>query len=205
MKANSIEEFFGTLQQATVETWKEHLKTDKYSAHIALNEFYEDIVELVDTLIEDYQGIYGKIDDYKNLLTTEKLGAIEYLQELRELTKEGRSSLLKEDDPELLSDADAILSLIDSTLYKLKELKEAKEVSLMNYLNESLGKPVNEAKEEAYSVAFNDFKDKEGIPITTVVYVPREYAKDFQKYLEKEAGNSVYRAQGYTNDWELED
>ena len=144
MKANSIEEFFGTLQQATVETWKEHLKTDKYSAHIALNDFYEDIVELVDTLIEDYQGIYGKIGDYKNLLTSEKLGAIEYLQELRELTKEGRSSLLKEDDPELLSDADAILSLIDSTLYKLKELKEAKEVSLMNYLNESLGKPVNE-------------------------------------------------------------
>ena len=138
MKAKNIEEFFGTLQQATVEAWKEHLKTDKYSNHIALNEFYEDIVELVDTLIEDYQGIYGKIENYKNLLTSEKLGAIEYLEELRELTKEGRNTLLKEDDPELLSDADAILSLIDSTLYKLKELKEEKSFSLRKYLNNKL-------------------------------------------------------------------
>ena len=43
MKVNSIEEYLGTLQQATVETWKSHLKTDKYSDHKALNEFYDEI------------------------------------------------------------------------------------------------------------------------------------------------------------------
>lgn len=149
MKANNIEEFFGTLQQATVEAWKEHLKTDKYSKHIALNEFYEDIVELVDTLIEDYMGIYGKVSDYKNIMTTEKIGAVEYLESLREMCKEAADDLFDDDDDsELLSDIDNILSLIDSTLYKLKELKESSRMkSLSEYIQESL---LNESKEKYY-------------------------------------------------------
>lgn len=149
MKANNIEEFFGTLQQATVEAWKEHLKTDKYSKHIALNEFYEDIVELVDTLIEDYMGIYGKVSDYKNIMTTEKIGAVEYLESLREMCKEAADDLFDDDDDsELLSDIDNILSLIDSTLYKLKELKENNYLkSLTEYIQESL---LNESKEKYY-------------------------------------------------------
>ena len=133
MKVKNIEEFFGTLQQSTVETWKEHLKTDKYSSHIALNDFYEDIVELVDALIEDYMGKYGKVKDFKNIMTTEKLGAIKYLEELRELVTSGRKELIDEKDTELHSDIDAILSLIDSTLYKLKELDEQK-MSIVDYI-----------------------------------------------------------------------
>jgi hypothetical protein len=138
MKANTIEEFFGTLQQSTVEAWKKHLKTDKYSKHIALNEFYEDIVELVDTLIEDYMGIYGKVEDYKNLMTSEEMSAIEYLKELRDLCKNSSKELFDEDDSELFSDIDNIVSLIDSTLYKLKELDETKLVSLKDFIAESL-------------------------------------------------------------------
>ena len=149
MKAKNIEEFFGTLQQATVEAWKEHLKTDKYSKHIALNDFYEDVVELVDTLIEDYMGIYGKVSDYKNIMTTEKIGAVEYLESLREMCKEAADDLFDEDDDsEILSDIDNILSLIDSTLYKLKELKENNMLkSLSEYIKESL---LNESKEKYY-------------------------------------------------------
>lgn len=152
MKVNSIEEYLGTLQQATVETWKSHLKTDKYSDHKALNEFYEDIVDLVDALIEEYQGIYGKVKDLKNMMTTDKQSAIDYLESLREMTRDGRS-FFKED--ELKSDIDAILSLIDSTIYKLKELKESSQresmKSLSSYLterlNESHSESVNEAEE----------------------------------------------------------
>lgn len=139
MKANTIEEFFGTLQQSTVEAWKSHLKTDKYSSHKALNEFYEDIVDLVDDIIEEYQGINGKIEDYKNIMSTDEQSAIDYLESLKEMVTDGRKRFF-EDVPELQSDADAILSLIDSTLYKLKELKENKGTkSLLDFLNESLG------------------------------------------------------------------
>lgn len=138
MTAKTIEEFFGTLQQMSVEAWKEHLKTDKYSAHMALDEFYKEAPELVDTLIEDYMGIYGKIDNYKNVMTTEKVSAIDYLKNLRVFVSDSREELIDEDDTELWSDIDEILSLIDSTLYKLKELKENKSKSLKDFLLESL-------------------------------------------------------------------
>lgn len=200
MKANNIEEFFGTLQQATVETWKEHLKTDKYSSHIALNDFYEDIVELVDALIEEYMGKYGKVTEFKNIMTSEKLGAIKYLEELRELVTAGREELIDEKDTELHSDIDAILSLISSTLYKLKELKEHKMKNLTDFIKENL----NEAREEIYNVAFIGLDDKEGLPLTVQVHVPREYSKAFEKYLEKEADNSIAHADGLTNDFELD-
>ena len=63
MKANTIEEFFGTLQQSVVEEWRKHLKTSKYSKHMALDEFYTEMPEKVDKLIEDYQGINGKVEE----------------------------------------------------------------------------------------------------------------------------------------------
>ena len=200
MKAKNIEEFFGTLQQATVETWKEHLKTDKYSSHIALNEFYEGIVELVDALIEEYMGKYGKVTEFKNIMTSEKLGAVKYLEELQELVTTGREELIDEKDTELHSDIDAILSLISSTLYKLKELKEHKMKGLADFIKENL----NEAREEIYSVAFIGLDDKDGLPLTVQVHVPREYSKAFEKYLEKEADNSIAHADGLTNDFELD-
>lgn len=130
----SIEELFGTLQQSTVESWRKHLKTDKYSSHMALDEFYKEMPELVDTLIENYMGIYGKLDSYKNILTSDNMDTIEYFKQLKDIVVSGQK-LMKES--ELKSDMDDILSLIDSTLYKLKELAETHK-SLTKFLKESL-------------------------------------------------------------------
>lgn len=138
MTAKTIEEFLGTLQQSSVETWREHLKTNKYSAHMALDEFYKEIPEKVDTLIEDYMGVYGKLDEYKNVMTTEKTEAVDYLKNLRVFVLDSREKLIDKNDTELWSDIDDIVSLIDSTLYKLKELKESSSKSLKDFLLESL-------------------------------------------------------------------
>lgn len=138
MKANTIEEFFGTLQQSVVESWRKHLKTDKYSEHIALNEFYEEMPELVDALIEAWMGINSKVKSYKNIFTEEKMGTIEYLETLNEFVKSGKDDFLDGED-ELESLCDDILAQIDSTLYKIKELKESKKkyMNLKEYLTES--------------------------------------------------------------------
>ena len=56
----TIEQLFGTLQQSVVSTWRKHLRTAKYAKHIALNEFYEDMPEKVDALIEAWMGVNGK-------------------------------------------------------------------------------------------------------------------------------------------------
>ena len=135
MKANNVEEYLGTLQSAMKETWKSHLKTNKYSNHIALNEFYDDVVDLVDDLIEEYQGLHGVVNNLKNILTTDEMDARDYLKELREMTEAGKE-LFEED--ELHSDIDSILSLIDKTLYKLNELTEHKMKNIVDFLNESL-------------------------------------------------------------------
>lgn len=137
----SIEELFGTLQQSIVEEWRKHLKTSKYSKHMALDEFYKEMPELVDTLIEDYIGHVGnKIEDYKNILDASNLNALQYLEELHKICQQGYD-LLPEDAPELKSDLDAIKSKIDTVMYKVRELKES-IIPLKDFLNESL----NEAK-----------------------------------------------------------
>ena len=189
MKAKNIEEFFGTLQQATVETWKEHLKTDKYSSHIALNEFYEGIVELVDALIEEYMGKYGK-SIIKGL---KKMKLKQYLEELQELVTTGRTELIDEKDTELHSDIDAILSLISSTLYKLKELKEHKMKNLSDFIKENLNerivrKSLYECLEDYTTQAVISAWDESGIEFThkelkeALAKLAKEY--DVDKHLD---------------------
>lgn len=131
------EEYFGTLQQSFVEIWKNHLQTGKYAAHKALNEYYDEIIEKVDKLIEDWMGIHGKVKDLTNTITTKFDDPISYLEALKKFAKDGRKELIPEDDTELWSDVDDILGTIDSTMYKLKELKESK-LSLSDYLKEQL-------------------------------------------------------------------
>lgn len=135
----TIEEYFGTLQQSFVEIWKNHLQTDKYSDHKALNEYYDDIVDAVDDLIEAWQGINGKTGELKNTIDTKFDDPVPYLEELKKFTKEGREELINKDDTELWSTIDDILNLIDSTLYQLEELDESVNTSsLSRYLKESL-------------------------------------------------------------------
>lgn len=116
----SIEEFCGTLMQSVVEMWKAHLMTDRYSEHMALDEYYKEMPEKIDSFIESFLSIDGKINNYKNVLTFNN-NAIKYITELKSFVVDGRDKYAS--TTELESAIDDILSLIDSTLYKLKELK----------------------------------------------------------------------------------
>jgi len=148
----TIEELFGTLQQSIVEEWRKHLKTSKYSKHEALDEFYKNMPEKVDKLIEDYIGhTKNKPEEYKNVLEAEDMNALQYMEALHELCTEGRSLL--DGVTELESDLDDILGCIDGCMYKLRELKEGIEVNknLSDFLKES----INEARRLA------SFSDKE--------------------------------------------
>ena len=50
----NVAEYFGTLLQSVTETHKKHLMTGKYSDHKALNEFYDEMPDLIDALIADF-------------------------------------------------------------------------------------------------------------------------------------------------------
>ena len=138
MKANNIGELFGTLQQSVVAEWRKHLQTGKYSKHMALDEFYKDMPEAVDDLIEAYQGHNSvRVEDYKNIIDATEYDALGYLEALHDMIHESKYLL---EGSELLSLLDECLSIIDSTMYKLRELKEDMTAltSLKSYIKEQL-------------------------------------------------------------------
>lgn len=140
----TIEELFGTLQMSVVATWRKHLRSAKYGKHMALDEFYKEMPEKVDDLIEAWMGAHGKkIGAFQNTLSSSNMNTLKYLNELKRVCKEGYSLLGDKD--ELKSLMDDIVNLINSTLYKVKELSESNIVDLKDFINESL---VNEAKTE---------------------------------------------------------
>lgn len=147
----SINEYFGTLLQSVTEAHKQHLMTGKYSKHKALNEFYDEMPELIDSLIEHYQGEHGKVEGYKNTIMVEGKDAVKYMEELLEYTKKGQDEFFM-NDKSLSSDVDAIVGLIDSTLYQLKELKETKILSLKDYLTECILESSPENMEFAHDI-----------------------------------------------------
>ena len=138
----TIEELFGTLQQAVVASWRKHLKTHKYSKHLALDEFYKELPDKVDDLIEAWMGAKGKkVNSFTNIITSKNMGTLAYLKELRKVVKQGYELMGGEAELEALMDD--IVELIDSTLYKVKELSECENIDLKDFLTEAL---VNEAE-----------------------------------------------------------
>jgi hypothetical protein len=100
-----------------------HLQTKSYAEHIALNTYYDGVVDLFDGIVESYQGKYGiisnfktfKIEQYRNGKKT-----ISYFERLLDIIEENRDSV---DDSYLQNQIDTVQELINSTIYKLRFLK----------------------------------------------------------------------------------
>ncbi len=120
----TIEQFFGTLLESVTVAHRFHLATGKFSSHKALNDYYDAAPDVIDDLIEAYQGIYGKVTPLRDTDLPED-DAVAYFEALRELININKG-LFDDDDTEVLSRLDDVTSLVDSTLYKLKELKESR-------------------------------------------------------------------------------
>ncbi len=95
-----------------------------HASHVALNTYYEDILELIDTLIETYSGQYGIVDGYDIIDTnsTRTKDKVAYFEDLVEFIKYSRKSISAE-DTHLQNIIDEVVALIYRTLYKLKFMK----------------------------------------------------------------------------------
>jgi hypothetical protein len=101
---------------------REHLKTSKYEHHMALNSFYDDIVEAADSIAEAYQGRNGIIKDIPYLDNTP--GEIVKVLELHlSMIEKMRYTVIDKNDTALQSLVDVAIAIYLSTLYKLKFLK----------------------------------------------------------------------------------
>ena len=96
-----------------------------YAGHKALDEYYSGILDLIDSIVEIYQGQYDIIENYDMIDTngTKTLDKIQYFTELAEFIKQTRYKAFLEEDTHLHNIIDEAVSLIYRTLYKLKNLK----------------------------------------------------------------------------------
>ena len=95
-----------------------------HAKHTALGEYYDEVLELIDDLIETFQGQYGIVEEYDTIDTkeTSSKDTIEYFNELARFVKEERKCI-NEEDTHLHSIIDDIVVLVYKTLYKLKYTK----------------------------------------------------------------------------------
>ncbi len=99
-----------------------HLKSTSYAQHVALNEFYDALIPLVDSLAEAYQGEYGLIKNYPGRYTFED-APITLLKGLEEWIGANRHKCWDADDTHLENIVDEIVALIRATTCKLRFLK----------------------------------------------------------------------------------
>jgi len=64
VKMTKIEELISRVFQARNIAHREHLKTDSYAKHMALGQFYDDVIESIDEIIEVHQGRHELIGDF---------------------------------------------------------------------------------------------------------------------------------------------
>ena len=96
-----------------------------HAAHKALEDYYEGVLDLMDDLIEVYQGQYEIIEGYDSIDTssTKTVTHLDYFIELAEFIKSTRYSAILEEDAHLQAIIDEILILVYKTVYKLKFTK----------------------------------------------------------------------------------
>jgi hypothetical protein len=114
-------EFFVTLLHAATSVHLLHLQTSSYSQHEALGELYDNLPNLVDSVIESYQGKYGLITSYPSGYAPPTVGPLEFVSELSDYLASSRAEVAP--DSEIQNAIDEIQALLNSTIYKLRFLQ----------------------------------------------------------------------------------
>jgi hypothetical protein len=99
-----------------------HLNTRSFSKHVALNTFYDEIIDRADAFAEAYQGRHGLIGPIAIPATKKTANIIEFLQAQLDEIEKGRYEIVDRSDSSLQQLIDNIVELYLSTLYKLRFL-----------------------------------------------------------------------------------
>jgi hypothetical protein len=118
-----VTKFISTLLASRNQAHIFHLQSTSYSAHKALQKYYEEIVDLLDSYVEAYQGKYDILKGYSNnfQVIEEEGKTINYFIGVSSFIDKIRTELPQ--DGALNNIVDEISALVSSTVYKLKFLK----------------------------------------------------------------------------------
>ena len=121
MAKADIQQFLGLLFASRDYAHKAHLNSDSFSQHMALNDFYDGIIELADDLAESWMGRnLQQVGDIPSI-TPPKGEPLAVMQRILEVVKDTRDFV--EGDTMLSNIVDEIEQLFASTIYRLKFLK----------------------------------------------------------------------------------
>lgn len=96
-----------------------HWKTRSYAEHVALGEYYDGVIDLIDKLVEAYQGYFGLVGEIPTASPKSDIKAQLTLDAA--WINQSRSKIAK-DIASLENIVDEISDLYLTTLYKLKFL-----------------------------------------------------------------------------------
>jgi hypothetical protein len=99
-----------------------HLNTRSYSKHVALNTFYDSVIDVADAFAEAYQGRNGLIGPIAIPAAKKTTNIVEFLQDQLAEIEKGRYEVCDKSDSALQQLIDNIVELYLTTLYKLRFL-----------------------------------------------------------------------------------
>jgi hypothetical protein len=101
---------------------RQHLRTGSYAEHVALGAFYEGVIPLVDSFVEAYQGRFNQLLDIP-LVDNEFEGEIsDILEQQMAWIEDNREKICPRKESALNNELDTIVTLYQTTLYKLRFL-----------------------------------------------------------------------------------
>jgi DNA-binding ferritin-like protein len=125
MDQETVGEFIGTLLHSATVTHFMHLQVTgegSNAKHMALAAYYDGIVDLVDGLAEAIQGSELEIiKAYPKMFPNVSIEPVAYMESLKQFVEINRESV--SDASNVQNEIDTIVSLIDSTIYKLTFLR----------------------------------------------------------------------------------
>ena len=122
--SNDVSKFLSKLlesrEMAQVYHWTVKGDMGSHAAHLALEAYYDGVIEHIDEIVEVYQGQYGLIEGYDVIATddTRSKERLEYFKEVVEFVKSERTCI-KAEDTHLHNLVDEVVALLYRTIYKL--------------------------------------------------------------------------------------
>lgn len=125
MNQEIVGEFVGTLLHSATITHFMHLQVTgegSNAKHMALATYYDGIVDLADSLAEAIQGCEKAIiTGYPQMFANVSADPLAYIESLKEYVESKRQAV--SDESNIQNEIDAIVTLMDSTIYKLTFLR----------------------------------------------------------------------------------
>lgn len=115
-------DFVGMLFLARDVAHSVHLNTRSYSKHVALNTFYDSIIDHADAFAEAYQGRHGLMGPITLHSATKTSNINDFLQNQLDEIEKCRYEVVDKSDSSLQQLIDNIVELYLTTLYKLRFL-----------------------------------------------------------------------------------